>query len=219
MLVVEDGTGKQDANAYVDLAFADAFFRDRGLDDELLVLKQSDIPETQVWIGRPEMREAALIRATDHIDATYGAHFLGARKTTDQGLCFPRTTVSPLIPIQLKKATALYAIRALQGRLVPDPDPVTQPTSQTVLAAGAVVRKTKKVGPVEDTTEYSEGAGGSRDRVVYFHEVISPRSYPEADMMLQTLLKPEAIVSPSHGKTQPSSTEVFGVYGVGTTMR
>lgn len=69
------------------------------------------------------------------------------------------------IPLKLQQATAEYAVRSLDQQLAPD---------LTTDATGALVqRKMEKVGPIEEETEYAEGAIPR----IY-------RSYPEADSLL-----------------------------------
>jgi len=73
-IVVEDGTGKPDANSYVSLAGLKAYADARGLaygtDDNAI--------------------QAALIRATAWLDATYRARFPGVRSNAGQALQWPR---------------------------------------------------------------------------------------------------------------------------------
>ncbi|MBF0374875.1 MAG: hypothetical protein HQL39_15825, partial [Alphaproteobacteria bacterium] len=56
-LIVEDGSGLSDANAYVSLAYADGYHALRG---------------NAAWAaaGQPA-RESALVRATDHLDRAF----------------------------------------------------------------------------------------------------------------------------------------------------
>ena len=51
-LIVEDGTGKEDANAYVDVAFADDYFNFRSNSN---------------WTGTTQEKESWIVRATDYI--------------------------------------------------------------------------------------------------------------------------------------------------------
>lgn len=131
-LVVEDGTGITGANSYASVEFADAYFAERG---------------NVVWeaIESTSDKERYLIQATDYIELVFGRRFIGDMVATDQALSWPRYYASPyshtVIPIVLQKATAEYALRAIDGPLLPD---------LTVDANGFASVVTKKVvGPIE----------------------------------------------------------------------
>jgi hypothetical protein len=165
--VPEDGTGLPDANSYVDVAFADSYFADRGVTD---------------WAGEDTAKQNWLIRATDYIDSRFGGSFKGEQIAEGvQALEFPRyldpcspTTPPVALPANLKKACCEYALRAKSTPLAPDiqMDP-----------SGFQVSKThKKIGPIENDVEYAtRGSGAQR-------ELLTP--YPAADMLLRGLLKP-----------------------------
>ena len=135
-LVVEDGTGKSDANSYVSLTECNTYHIDRSNSD---------------WTGDDPTKEAALIRATQYLDSHYRSRFLGYRGSEAQALEWPRYDVEDdngywldgEIPQELKYATCELALRALSGELLDDQD------------RGGAVRRVK-VGPIE--TEYSESA-------------------------------------------------------------
>lgn len=131
--VVEDGTGLANANSYVSVADADAYFADRGI---------------TAWTGSSTVKEQALIRATDFIETVYGRRFRGSVVTDTQALSFPRyITGEDEIPSDLKKATCEYALRALSASLLPDPS-----SDATGLP---LMGKTTIVGPIETTVRYS----------------------------------------------------------------
>lgn len=158
---VEDGTGLEDANAYVEVAFVDSYFADRGI---------------AAWTGSSTVKQQAIVRATDYIDTRYAGQFKGLRVDADQALQFGRTGIydefgdelDPM-PKQLLKATAEYALRALSSTLMPDP--TTDDSGQSIK------RKTEKVGPIEETVEY-HGTG----------VVSTLKPYPAADRLLTELL-------------------------------
>lgn len=161
----EDGTGLSTANAYVDTAFADAYFADRGVTD---------------WTGTPEDKQSWIIRATDYIDARFGAVLIDQIAFPGiQALQFPRvkvgTTATPPVslPVNLKKAACEYALRAKTSPLAPDP--VIDPS-------GFKVEKThKKVGPIEkDVTFASQGPNAS---------MVLLKPYPAADMLMRDLIR------------------------------
>jgi len=97
----------------------------------------------------------------------------GADPVTPQPLSFPRVHLRDReglfvtgIPLKLKQSAAEYAVRALSSALMPDP---------TIDATGrAVIRKREKVGPIEEETEYVDGAAIS--------QLIKP--YPAADRLI-----------------------------------
>jgi hypothetical protein len=126
---VEDGTGVAEANSYVELAFAEDYFTDRG---------------NAAWTGADSAKQAALIQATDYIEGRFGRRFIGEMASTTQGLSWPRTDTDfeeTEIPVKLQRATCEYAVRALTAALAPDP---------TVDASGvSVVNTRKKLGPLE----------------------------------------------------------------------
>lgn len=162
--VPEDGTGLFNANAYADVAFADAYFTDRAITAWLSLLQPA--------------KEAALIAATDYIDIRWGPQFKGYAATDNQALEFPRdafvdATNVTIIPEALKRATAEYALRASTAPLAPDP--VQDPSGYQVS------RKFEKVGPIEERTDFAFlGPGATR-------QLLKP--YPAADMLLRPLLK------------------------------
>ena len=113
-MIVEDGTGKPDANSYASVAFADAYFAARN---------------GAAWalLGTPE-KEANLIQATDYIEATYGQSWKGNKATAEQSLTWPRKYVvidgfdvaSNHIPPVLMNAVCELALKAQSGPLIED---------------------------------------------------------------------------------------------------
>lgn len=84
-----------------------------------------------------------------------------------QSLCFPRTAFHG-IPETLKMATVEYAVRSLDGPLMPDP--VVEETGQMVR------RRSEKVGPIEEELVYQNSIG----------EIF--KTYPEADRLIKPLI-------------------------------
>lgn len=76
VMIVEDGTGKIDANSYVSLADANLYHAARG---------------NSGWVGGQGAKEVALIRATQAIDAKGLRRFVGDKATSTQALAWPRT--------------------------------------------------------------------------------------------------------------------------------
>mgnify|MGYP000069454126 FL=1 len=111
-MIVEDGTGKTNANAYCTAAFAADYHAARG---------------NAAW-DAVEDADAAIVRATDYLTQVYGQRWQGIRKTGTQALDWPRYDVvidgyavdSTVIPDAVKNACAELALRAAAGDLLPD---------------------------------------------------------------------------------------------------
>jgi len=139
-IVVEDGTGKSDAVSYVTVAYADAYHLARG---------------NTSWTGADEVKEAALIRATDYLDGKYSTRWPGTRESTTQALDWPRVNAYDVdnyilsdVPEGVKKSICEAALVELvdAGALSEEQD-----------RGGQVAREV--VGPIE--TEYFAGAPAS----------------------------------------------------------
>lgn len=132
-LIVEDGTGVTNANSLCSVAFADAYFAERGITS---------------WAGdSATVKGPALIRATDYIEARFGLRFKGSKSEDDQALSWPRDDVD-ILPIPISKATAEYALRALTQTLAPDP--VIDPSNRLVYIDAS------KVGPISESKTYAK---------------------------------------------------------------
>lgn len=162
---VEDGTGVADANAYIDLDYANAYHAERGNSD---------------WTGIDEARQQAIVRATDYVETRWGNNFRGTPEFPDtpQGLSFPRLYIYDRygnaiegVPEILKRAIAEYSMRALTAALMPDPE---RPPSGT---SGPVTSVREKVGPIESETRYAFG-------------LVTPEqvSMPAADRLVRQLI-------------------------------
>ncbi|GJE00556.1 DnaT-like ssDNA-binding protein [Methylobacterium isbiliense] len=96
MLIVENGTGLPDAESYVSVAEACAYHLARRNDAWL----DPEVPD--------EFREAALVRATAFIDATYRDRFPGYRvQGRVQALEWPRVSAFTLVPDNGRSAAFL----------------------------------------------------------------------------------------------------------------
>lgn len=135
--VAEDGTGLSNANSYVDVAWVDAYFTDRGYAQ---------------WTGNNADKQKHLILATDYMEGRFASMYAGEKLTTTQALSFPRKDTG--MPIELKKACAEYAVRSMVN-LTLAPDPVTDSTGNVVSATK------KKVGPIETETQYAVSTGST----------------------------------------------------------
>lgn len=141
-LVVQDDTGSiAGANAYITVVAFKAYHDARG---------------TSYTAYADPAITTAIIRATDYLDRRFryvGERRLGRSQTTQ----WPRSNARDLdryyindIPREVKDATAEYALRALAGDLVDDPD--RDATGQKVQS------KSEKVGPIEQAVTFVGGA-------------------------------------------------------------
>lgn len=131
-LVVEDGSGKANAESYITVADADA--------------RHTSLGNTS-WTGATTAKEAALRKATNYMVQAYRQRWTGFRVKAipAQALDWPRYGVEvdnlpvhfDIVPTDIANACADLALKALTSDLAPD------------LTRG-VVRK--KIGPME--TEY-----------------------------------------------------------------
>ena len=125
MLIVEDGTGLAGANAYVSVEFADEYFSAR---------------KNEAWIALDSAaKEAAIIKATDYLEAVYWGKWQGEKLKADQALAFPRKPFG--MPAKFKFAVCELAIKANSGELLSDIERLTTK---------------EKVGSIE--VEYSSSA-------------------------------------------------------------
>ena len=135
-LVVEDGTGKTDAESYISVTDADT--------------RQAALGETE-WAGfATETTEQLLRKATIYMTQKDRAAWKGYRTSTTQILCWPRSGVVvdtstaidiDSLPTDIANACSDLALTANDGDLLAD---TTRP----------VIEKT--IGPL--TTKYGEGS-------------------------------------------------------------
>lgn len=134
-LEVEDGTRKSNAEAYISVAGADAYFSIRG---------------NAAWaLLTTPAKEQALRKAADYMEAMYSQRWQGTKASQAQALSWPRFDVSVdgyailsnVVPVAVQRANAELASRASVGDLLGD--------------LGAQVRS-ETVGPISVT--YADGA-------------------------------------------------------------
>lgn len=134
-IIVEDGTGKADAETYVSVSVADAYHTAMG---------------NTAWTGTDAAKEVALRRAAQYIDNRY--RFRGERKTATQALEWPRVNYELSWRVEgwpvkaLADATCEAALRALSATL------------QTDVAGDQITEET--VGPI--TVKYAAKSGQQR---------------------------------------------------------
>lgn len=143
-IVVEDGTGIENAESYISVADADDYVSKwhgtvtdwTGLDED--------------WTGLGEAgKERALRMGTRYIDSF---EFLGLRAFTAQALSWPRVAVGPIdgqyytanvVPDAIASATVEAALKVAKGE---DLFPVHQ--------GGAIQSESSGVGPLSESVTY-----------------------------------------------------------------
>lgn len=139
--VVEDGSGKSDANSYATIAEADAYMND-----------YKNLPAE--WDTSTEVqKQVAMIRGTQYIEDLARGRFKGVQTSEDQALQYPRDGVinesgysidHDEIPVQLKFSVFESALRVRQGTsLVPDDT-----------TGGGVKKELVEVGTVKIANEF-----------------------------------------------------------------
>ena len=111
-IVVETGTGSATANSYASIAQADAYIALR------LFTGWSNLQDHH--------KEAALVSATDYIEAAYREAWQGYRVTSTQALSWPRSNVvvdtfpidANVVPTAVVNACIEMAYRSSQGSVL-----------------------------------------------------------------------------------------------------
>jgi len=167
---VEDGTGVTNANAYVSIVDSEAYWADRG---------------DTVWAGLTDaVQQAAIIKATDYIDARFGPRFRGTKLVTTQGLMFPRADLYDEdgneieydngLPVPFINAVCEYAYRARSADLWNEPE---------LNRKGRLVVERSKVGPIEEDIRY-----------VFNRDVSQIKPVPGADRLILKYCIPSGLV-------------------------
>jgi hypothetical protein len=135
-LIVEDGTGKADAESYISVADATAYHAARG---------------NAAWatLASDTVREQLLRRATEYMLESYRQRWQGYRISSTQALDWPRAGVCVdgyliainIVPVEVQRACAELALKAATADLAAD--------------VGQTARRVK-VGPIEK--EYAPNA-------------------------------------------------------------
>ena len=163
-LVVEDGTGKADANSYLSAEDATAYLTVYATAGNLVT-----------WTASAA-KDAALMVATQYLDNEFAGQWRGVRTNETQALAWPRDGVEDddgfgvdddAVPQKLQDACAELALRVVLGDSL---HPVeTSP--------GAVQSESITVGPVSKSKTYA----GSRPTAGY--------GYPKVHALIRSLLQ------------------------------
>ena len=172
-LVVDDGTGLANAESYVSVADASAYFGKFYLPNDPLM-----VAWTAALVSPGTNAEVALRRSTRDLDVVYGPSYLSYALTSTQALLFPRTSFYEYgnscymaeqswdgyyypvqsnaiqvtgIPAALANATAELALILLNGY------DVTGPSDRS----GAISRNYLRVGPLLDEQQYFYAASAA----------------------------------------------------------
>ncbi len=168
-LVVEDGTGLDDAESYASVEDADDYLANRGYTN------WADLDE-------PE-KEQCLRRATEYM-VIYP--WKGERTSATQTLDWPRTGASAfgndlatdVVPSVVGNACILLAFRAASGELLPDPELDSTGRLPTKLV--------KKVGPIDKETSYATRGTVSTPGAI--------QRFPSIDVMLLAFIRRSSTV-------------------------
>lgn len=137
-MLIEDGSGVEDAEAFADVATADAYATARAIVE---------------WTSEDSevLKEAALRRAADYLRDNYVELWKGKPNEDDQALPFPRDG-NDVIPNAIVRANIELAFIALN-----------EPLFETEDARGAILEERRGVGPLQRAIRYAED--GRRQRV------------------------------------------------------
>ena len=131
-IIVENGDGLPNAQAYIDAAYLQSYAAARGYD-------LSGYTQSQI-------EAAIIIAAQDWIDGQHS--FSHEKLKADQALAFPRTVFG--MPEQIKLANAKAAYLQLKGALLVD--------TTAINASGIVESESKSVGPLSKSVTYRAGS-------------------------------------------------------------
>lgn len=138
-IVVEDGTGLSNAQAYVDAVYLDAWMAERGY---------------TTTATEPEKEAALVVSAKDWIDGEHD--FANEKLIEDQALEFPRTVFG--FPEAIKQANAQAAYLQLNGALLVD--------TSTISTSGVVESESKSVGSLSKSVTYKNGSAQIYGRIL-----------------------------------------------------
>jgi len=141
-LIVEDGTGKSNAETYISVADADTYHTAYG--------------NPTAWSAATTgAKETALREAARYLDAKYRLSWKGTRSVQSQALAWPRLDVTDFdgydlagnsLPQKLKDATSVMALHSIAEDIYPNVD-----------GSGDIAEEAVRVGPISETIKYVGG--------------------------------------------------------------
>jgi len=156
-LVIEDGTGKSDAESYISVADAETYLSAHG---------------NTTWAAASTAdKEVALRKGTRYLDLVYGRRWKERRTHETQALDWPRAYIQDQddftidadeIPVNIQRATAELGLLALTEDILPD------------IAAGSqrIRSESKAVGPISKSQTFI-GGKAERKRYTKVHEMVA----------------------------------------------
>ena len=134
-MVVEDGTGIQNANSYVTIEYADSYFQARN---------------SSGWSSlTTAIKESALIQVTDFIDNIF--QWYGKKEFENQSLRFPRKNLTDYegaeikgVPDCLKQAVCDAAIITLKSELFQSSEVNGDVVSENITSLSFTYSKTER---------------------------------------------------------------------------
>jgi len=151
--IVEDGSGKTDANSFVTVAEADQYVEDHGADATWTAANQAT-------------KEEALRLGTQYVDLKFGGRFVGTKARRDNALCWPRysavdedgyAVLSTEIPPAVRHAAVEAALRRLAG----------DELLGAIANPGELAAESVSVGPISESLQYV----GGRSQVPYYPKI------------------------------------------------
>lgn len=146
-LIVEDGTGKADAESPNSVSELDAYHSKMG---------------NAGWTGSGTIKEQAARRASKFMEARFGTRLPGIRRLSTQALSYPRVDSYRMVgstaeyainynevPIEWKDAHAVLSLRTLTVALAPD---VTRLSRVSSVAVEGAVSVSWEAGSLIETT-------------------------------------------------------------------
>lgn len=148
-LIVEDGSGLANAEAYASVAFADDYCDKRGI---------------AIWATyTTTQKEARLRNGAEYIDNEFRGRFIGVKRTDTQARQFPR--------FQLEDEDGRYVSHESV------PTPVAQANVEAALRddlhlviekPGSITAEAKEIGPLKKSTSYG---GSGRSQTPYYPKI------------------------------------------------
>jgi hypothetical protein len=137
VLILEDGTGVPESNAYVDIPYVENYLLG-GQRQTFAALTEDE-------------QEAAVITATRYVDSMYP--WKGTRKTLDQGMSWPRIGVEiDGFPLERVPAAVRKAAAEAVGLVLENPDGLFSTDNERIVTS-------EKVDTLQVTYAAAKGAG------------------------------------------------------------